>query len=65
MWVSRCYPPYLGPKAHAKLSRPDAFSGLRIHTDEINEVILRIKSATLTVAVVGFLADFRVLRKGC
>jgi hypothetical protein len=48
----RCYPPYLSAKAHAKLSRPDAFAGLRIHTDEINEVIARIKSATLTIAVV-------------
>lgn len=53
--VDRCYPPYISPKAHAKLSRADAFSGLRIHTDEINEVIARIKSATLTIAVVRFL----------
>lgn len=48
----RCYPPYISPKSYAKLSRPDAFSGLRIHTDEINEVIARIKSASLTIAVV-------------
>ncbi len=53
MSVLRCYPPYLSPKAHARLSRPEAFSGLRIHTDEINEVIARIKPATLTIAVVS------------
>ena len=47
----RCHPQYLSPKAHAKLSRPDAFSGLQIHTDEINEVITQIKPGTLTIAV--------------
>lgn len=47
-----CYPQYLSARAHAKLSRPDAFAGLRIHTDEINEVIARIKPATLTIAVI-------------
>lgn len=49
---NRCYPGYLDAKAHAKLSRPNAFAGLRIHTDEINEVIVRINPATLTIAVV-------------
>lgn len=48
----RCYPGYLDAKAHAKLSRPNAFAKLRIHTDEINEVIARINPATLTIAVV-------------
>ncbi|EEH04506.1 conserved hypothetical protein [Histoplasma capsulatum G186AR] len=48
----RCHPSYLTPKAHMKLSTPHAFDGLRIHTDEINEVIARITPGTLTIAVV-------------
>lgn len=48
----RCHPNYLSPKAHIKLSKPNAFDGLRIHTDEINEVIDRITPGTLTIAVV-------------
>ena len=39
-------------KAHARLSRRGAFDGLRIHTDEINEVISRLAGCTLTIAVV-------------
>jgi len=35
-----------------KLSSPGAFDGLRIHTDEINEVIKRITPRSLTIAVV-------------
>ncbi len=50
---NRCHPTYLSLKAHAKLSLPSAFDGLRIHTDEINEVIKRITPGTLTVAVVS------------
>lgn len=57
----RCYPGYLGAKAHAKLSRPNAFAGLRIHTDEINEVIARISPATLTIAVVCYFDKIRPL----
>lgn len=49
---ARCHPGYLTAKAHTKLSRPEAFDGLRIHTDEINEVITRISPGTLTIAVV-------------
>lgn len=48
----KCHPEYLSPQAHARLSRPGAFDGLRIHTDEIDEVIARITPGTLTVAVV-------------
>ncbi|EEP76731.1 conserved hypothetical protein [Uncinocarpus reesii 1704] len=48
----RCHPSYLTPKAHVKLSTPGAFDGLRIHTDEINEVIARITPGTLTIAVI-------------
>ncbi|KAK7430164.1 hypothetical protein QQZ08_003349 [Neonectria magnoliae] len=48
----KCHPDYLSPRAHAKLSRPNALDGLRIHTDELEEVIARIMPGTLTVAVV-------------
>ncbi|KAI5467445.1 hypothetical protein BGZ63DRAFT_410410 [Mariannaea sp. PMI_226] len=48
----KCHPDYLSPNAHAKLSRPNALDGLRIHTDELEEVIARITPGTLTVAVV-------------
>ena len=48
----KCHPDYLSQKAHARMSRPGAFDGLRIHTDEIDEVITRIAPGTLTVAVV-------------
>ncbi|KIW48588.1 uncharacterized protein PV06_01160 [Exophiala oligosperma] len=47
----KCHPRYLGVKAHAQLSRPDMFDGLRIHTDEIMEVIARISPSTLTIAI--------------
>ncbi|KAI0509042.1 hypothetical protein F5B22DRAFT_369326 [Xylaria bambusicola] len=48
----QCHPDYLSRKAHARLSRPDALDNLRIHTDEIDEVLARITPGTLTVAVV-------------
>ncbi|KAJ5172684.1 hypothetical protein N7492_005277 [Penicillium capsulatum] len=48
----RCHPSYLSPQTHVRLSTPGAFDGLRIHTDEINEVINRITPGTLTIAVV-------------
>ncbi|CAK7212028.1 hypothetical protein SBRCBS47491_001323 [Sporothrix bragantina] len=48
----RCHPDYLSPQAHDRLSRPGAFEGLRIHTDEIEEVIARLAPGSLTVAVV-------------
>jgi hypothetical protein len=51
----RCHPRYLGPKAHAKLAKKDAFDGLRIHTDELMEVISRISPSTLTIAIVSAL----------
>lgn len=51
-YTRRCHPVYLGPKAHTKLSQPQAFSGLRIHTDELSEIIRRFKPATLTIAIV-------------
>lgn len=51
-YSQRCHPDYLKPKSHQKLSRGGAFDGLRIHTDEINEVVSRLTPGTLTVAVV-------------
>lgn len=48
----KCPLEYLRPEVHAKLSRPGALDGLRIHTDELEEVIARITPGTLTVAVV-------------
>ncbi|KAI0099213.1 S-adenosyl-L-methionine-dependent methyltransferase [Nemania sp. FL0031] len=51
-YSQQCHPDYLSPKAHARLSRPDALDNLRIHTDEIEEVLARIGPGTLTVAVV-------------
>ncbi|KAK4228524.1 hypothetical protein QBC38DRAFT_454108 [Podospora fimiseda] len=49
---SKCHPEYLSPAAHKILTRPNAFDNLRIHTDEIDEVIARISPGTLTVAIV-------------
>ena len=49
----RCHPQYLSEKAHRKLSRSGAFDGLRIHTDELQEVIARLLPATLSHAVVS------------
>lgn len=46
------HPTYLSPKSHVKLSKPNAFNGLRIHTDEISEVIARMRPGTLTIVVV-------------
>ncbi|KAK4175444.1 hypothetical protein QBC36DRAFT_291466 [Triangularia setosa] len=48
----KCHPDYLSRSAHNKLSQPGQFDGLRIHTDEIDEVIARIMPGTLTVAIV-------------
>jgi betaine lipid synthase len=47
-----CHPDYLSREAHTILSRPGAFDGLRIHTDELDEVIARFFPGTLTVAIV-------------
>lgn len=51
-YTQRCHPDYLKPTSHAKLHAESAFDGLRIHTDEIMEVIARISPGTLTIAVV-------------
>ncbi|KAI1431835.1 hypothetical protein GGR50DRAFT_37127 [Xylaria sp. CBS 124048] len=47
----RCHPDYLSPQAYENLSRPGALDNLRIHTDEVSEVLARITPGTLTVAV--------------
>jgi betaine lipid synthase len=48
----RCHPDYLKPTSYARMNATGAFDGLRIHTDEINEVIDRMSPGTLTIAVV-------------
>ncbi|OQE25903.1 hypothetical protein PENFLA_c008G08390 [Penicillium flavigenum] len=47
-----CHPDYLSEEAYAKLSSPGALDGLRIHTEEVDEVFSHITPDTLTVAVV-------------
>lgn len=47
-----CHPEYLSLQAHARLSRRGALDGLRIHTDEVDEVVAAVVPGTLTVAVV-------------
>ncbi|KAF2000103.1 hypothetical protein P154DRAFT_209289 [Amniculicola lignicola CBS 123094] len=51
-YTPQSHPTYLSPKSHLKLSKPSAFAGLRIHTDEISEVIARMRPNTLTIVVV-------------
>lgn len=51
-YTRQCHPDYLSPRAYDKLSQPTAFDGLRIHTDELQEVIARMAPKTLTVAIV-------------
>ncbi|KAL7276227.1 hypothetical protein RUND412_000785 [Rhizina undulata] len=51
-YSEKCRPGYLTPKAHTKFSKKGAFGGLRIHTDEISEVVARLRAGTLTIAVV-------------
>jgi betaine lipid synthase len=48
----RSHPDYLKPTSFGKLSAPGALDGLRIHTDEIQEVIARMTPGTLTIAIV-------------
>ncbi|PNS20806.1 hypothetical protein CAC42_2737 [Sphaceloma murrayae] len=50
-YTPRCHPSYLSPKSHVKLSHKSAFDGLRIHTDELAEVLGRMSEGTLTIAV--------------
>ncbi|EJT73960.1 hypothetical protein GGTG_07812 [Gaeumannomyces tritici R3-111a-1] len=48
----RCHPDYLAPRAHARLSRPGALAGVRLHTDELDVVLGGLAPGSLTVAVV-------------
>ncbi|KAA8575153.1 hypothetical protein EYC84_004358 [Monilinia fructicola] len=50
-YTRTCHPEYLGAGAHRKLGRRGAFDGLRIHTDEMDEVVRRMAPGTLTIAV--------------
>jgi hypothetical protein len=50
--IYRCAPRYLSQKSHSKLAKQGTFDSLRIHTDEIMEVISRITPSTLTIAIV-------------
>ncbi|EXJ80976.1 hypothetical protein A1O3_07264 [Capronia epimyces CBS 606.96] len=50
-YSKKCHPRYLAPKTHTTLSKPGAFDGLRIHTDELMEVIARISPSSLTIAI--------------
>ncbi|KAI0828719.1 hypothetical protein BC628DRAFT_1417700 [Trametes gibbosa] len=47
-----CHPAYLSKEAHGTLSQSGAFDGLRVHTDEFVEVLARIRSESVTVAVI-------------
>ncbi len=51
--VGRCHPQYLSAGAHRKFSQPGAFDGLRIHTDELQEVIARFLPGSLSHAIVS------------
>lgn len=51
-YSKRCHPSYLTQSAYRKLTHHNAFSGVRIHTDGIIDVLMRIEPGTLTIAVV-------------
>ncbi|KAI9070341.1 S-adenosyl-L-methionine-dependent methyltransferase [Trametes sanguinea] len=51
-YSEECRPAYLTKEAHESLSRPGAFDGLRVHTDEFVEVLARIRPESVTVAVI-------------
>ncbi|KAI0631286.1 hypothetical protein C8Q77DRAFT_199390 [Trametes polyzona] len=51
-YSEECHPAYLSKEAHATLSKPDAFDGLRVHTDEFVEVLARIRPESVTVSVI-------------
>ena len=47
------HPDYLKLSSHVTLSHANAFDGLRIHTDEVDEVIAQMVPGTLTIAVLS------------
>ncbi|KAK6540561.1 hypothetical protein TWF694_009352 [Orbilia ellipsospora] len=51
-YTRTCHPLYLTPKAHVHYSQQGAFDNLRVHTDEIAEVLNRMSDESLTIAVV-------------
>ncbi|KAF3903744.1 hypothetical protein ABW21_db0203750 [Orbilia brochopaga] len=51
-YTRTCHPLYLTPKAHIHYSQNRSFDNLRIHTDEISEVLARMSDENLTIAVI-------------
>lgn len=51
-YTHRCHPEYLSKESHTKLSRTGAFDGLRIHTDELYEVVARMAPCSLNHAII-------------
>ena len=50
---ARCHPQYLSERAYRKFSKPGAFDRLRIHTDELQEVISKMLPGSLSHAIVS------------
>ena len=59
-YTRRCHPEYLSKVSHQKLSRPGAFDGLRIHTDELYEVVKRMAAQSLNHAIIMDSMDWLV-----
>ena len=59
-YTRRCHPEYMSVVSHAKLSRPGAFNGLRIHTDELHEVVARMAPHSLNHAIIMDSMDWLV-----
>lgn len=47
-----CHPACLEVEIYNRLSTPDAFKGLTIHTEELFEVLSHLASRSLTIAIV-------------
>ncbi|KAK9332852.1 hypothetical protein V1520DRAFT_210244 [Lipomyces starkeyi] len=45
-------PSYLKKDSYTRLAKPGALDGIRIHTDEIVDVVARIRKHTVTIAIV-------------
>ena len=55
-----CHPEYLSKESHTKLSQPGAFDGLRIHTDDLFDVVARMAPASLNHAIIMDSMDWLV-----
>ncbi|KAK9467363.1 hypothetical protein V1512DRAFT_270587 [Lipomyces arxii] len=51
-YSKRNCPSYLKKEGYSRLSKPDALDGIRIHTDEIVDVVARIRARSVTIAIV-------------